>query len=76
MFDNPTSGLCLPDDIDHDEILKVALPYLGEFVSKPSEWNPLSDLDLSLMSFDSKVPSAQDMWQFSTFAAGTGLGRS
>ena len=76
MFDNPTSGLCLPDDIDHEEILKVALPYLGEFVSKPSEWNPLSDLDLSLMSFDSKTPSAQDMWQFSTFAAGTGLGRS
>lgn len=36
----PNRGLLLPDDLDHKEILEIAMPYLGPFVSKPVEWTP------------------------------------
>ena len=60
---NPHRGLCLPDDIDHTEILKIAKPYLGEFVSMPVDWTPLSDSK----QFFKQAPKEQDLWQFSNF---------
>lgn len=60
---NPNRGLCLPDDIDHVEILKIAKPYLGEFISTPVDWTPLSDSK----QFFKKAPKEQDLWQFSNF---------
>lgn len=35
MIRNPNSGILLPDDVPHTEVLKYALPFLGPFVSKP-----------------------------------------
>jgi homospermidine synthase len=37
---NPNCGVCLPDDLDHEEVLEIALPYLGPFTSMPSSWHP------------------------------------
>jgi len=76
MLRNPTRGFCLPDDIDHEEILKVSYPYLGEFFSGEVNWNPLKDLDLSLSSYGTKRPNAEDVWQYGTFAAGAGPSQS
>jgi homospermidine synthase len=76
MLRNPTRGFCLPDDIDHEEILKVSYPYLGEFFSGEVNWNPLKDLDLSLSSYGTKRPNAEDVWQYGTFAAGAGASHS
>ena len=73
MINNPKRGLCLPDDIDHEAILDIARPYLGEVVSQQSPWHPVSSLDVSLIGYGATTPTTDDAWQFSTFAAGTGL---
>ncbi len=58
MIRNPTEGFNLPDDLPHDEILEVALPYLGPFVSEPSDWRPMPE---------DSVKDWDDLWQFETF---------
>lgn len=69
-INHPNLGVCLPDDIDHTEILKIAKPYLGEFVSKPIDWTPFSGPNTFLV-FDNDKPHEEDMWQFSTFLVKT-----
>ena len=41
MIENPAKGVCVPDDLPHDYILKISRPYLGKWISKPSDWTPL-----------------------------------
>ncbi len=36
--------MLLPDDLPHDYVLEIARPYLGHFISTPSDWTPLKDL--------------------------------
>lgn len=54
---HPYEGICLPEHLPHDFVLKVAKPYLGEFLSIPSSWKPPKQ--------DEKKPD----WQFTTFLA-------
>lgn len=67
MMKNPKSGFCLPDDIDHEEILKVAAPYLGPFISEPVDWTPLKNLNTKYTKYDIALPKEEDVWQFTTF---------
>ncbi len=67
MIKNPKSGVCLPDDIDHEEILKVSIPYISPFVSQPSDWTPLKNLNTKFTKFDIPRPTEEDKWQFTTF---------
>lgn len=53
-IEHPNEGICLPDDIDADKILEFSLPYLGEWVSKASNWPPEND-------------KIRDGWQFVSF---------
>ena len=41
MMENPARGVCVPDDLPHDYVLNISKPYLGKFISKPSDWTPL-----------------------------------
>ncbi len=66
---HPNEGFCTPDDLDYKEILAIAKPYLGEFLSIPVNWSPL-DHAQALSDFGAKVPPEKDMWQFSTFQIG------
>ena len=43
MIENPHKGVCVPDDLPFDHILNIAKPYLGKFVSEPSDWTPLKN---------------------------------
>lgn len=66
MIKNPKKGVCIPDDLPYDYILKIAKPYLGKFVSKPSDWTPLKNREIYFKenpesSFD------KDPWQFRNF---------
>lgn len=65
LLANPRRGVCLPDDLPHEEILGHARPYLGPFISTPVDWSPLqrwSD------PFGNRPrPPESDAWQFSTF---------
>ena len=51
---HPNEGICLPDDIDVDEVLDICMLYLGKWVSTSVDWPPKDD----------KI--AQD-WQFTSF---------
>jgi len=67
MIKNPRRGFLLPDDLDHEEILKISLPYIKPFVSKAVDWTPLKNLNTKFTKFDMPMPKAEDVWQFTTF---------
>lgn len=67
MIKNQKSGVRLPDDIDHEDILKVSIPYISPFVSQPVDWTPLKSLNTKFTKYDIPRPSENDMWQFTTF---------
>lgn len=66
---HPDLGLCLPDQIDHREILQIAKPYLGEFISRPVDWSPLHNIE-AFLDFNQELIDPEDEWQFSTFRLG------
>ncbi|MCU0640528.1 MAG: saccharopine dehydrogenase NADP-binding domain-containing protein [Candidatus Margulisbacteria bacterium] len=67
MIKNPRRGFLLPDDLDHEEILKVAMPYIKPFVSKAVDWTPLKNLNTKFTKFDMALPKPEDVWQFNSF---------
>lgn len=67
MIKNPRRGFLLPDDLDHEEILKVAMPYIKPFVSRAVDWTPLKNLNTKFTKFDMALPKAEDVWQFGSF---------
>lgn len=67
MIKNPREGFLLPDDIDHEFILKFATPYIVPFVSISSDWTPLQNLNKKYMKFGSEAPGEEDLWQFNSF---------
>lgn len=46
MIDNPSKSVCVPDDLPHDYILNIAKPYLGRFISEPSDWSPFQNYQI------------------------------
>ena len=69
MVANPARGLCVPDEVDHREVLRWADPYLGPCPSIPTEWTPLADrVDLYDRFNGRPRPADDDLWQFATFA--------
>ncbi len=68
MIDNPRMGVCLPDHLPHEEILKVARPYLGPLHNQAVDWTPLDNWDHSFTGYQGRPkPAKEDAWQFSTF---------
>jgi homospermidine synthase len=67
MIRNPKSGVMLPDDIDHEDILEIAEPYIAPIVSQAVDWTPLKHLNTKFTKFDVKRPKDEDVWQFTTF---------
>lgn len=50
----PNRGICLPDDLDDEEVLDICIPYLGTWVSQPAQWPPAKD-------------PIRNGWQFTSF---------
>jgi len=67
MMKNPKRGFCLPDDVDHEDILKVSIPYISPFISRPVDWTPLKHLNTKFTKFDIPRPQDKDMWNFTSF---------
>ncbi|MCW5657274.1 MAG: homospermidine synthase [Burkholderiaceae bacterium] len=60
---NPTRDIVEPDDLPHDEMLRLCRPYLGDVVGVFSDWTPLSGRDwLFTEDLD-----RDDPWQFKNF---------
>lgn len=67
MIKNPKRGFLMPDDIDHEVILEISMPYISPFVSNAVDWTPLKDLNTKFTKFDINLPKEEDVWQFTTF---------
>jgi homospermidine synthase len=67
MIENPRRGLCLPDDLPHDYVLEISKPYLGKFISVPSDWNPLQRYSNVFHGFNRPQLDRSDLWQFKNF---------
>jgi homospermidine synthase len=68
MIKNPERGVCVPDDLPHDEVLSVANPYLGPTPSVQSDWTPLKNRYDPFEHWNTRGrPADEDVWQFETF---------
>ena len=60
---NPIAGVVEPEDIDHDMVLSIVTPYLGELVGIYGDWTPLQDRGWLF----SEELDRTDPWQFKNF---------
>jgi len=68
MIENPKKGVCVPDDLPHDYVLKMAKPYLGKFISEPYDWTPLKNRQILFSNNPSGIKlDRSDPWQFKNF---------
>ncbi|MDR1997672.1 MAG: saccharopine dehydrogenase NADP-binding domain-containing protein [Candidatus Margulisbacteria bacterium] len=71
LIRNPRSGVKNPDQLPYQEVLEVAKPYLGQFVSIPADWDPTQNRrDIEMFNNFRPQPRVLDeklMWQFNTF---------
>ena len=67
MIENPAMGVCVADDLSHDYILDVAKPYLGKFISIPSDWTPLKHYTNTFDGYNNPSIDRDDPWQFKNF---------
>lgn len=79
MIRHPEQGVNLPDDLPHDDVLQVAMPYLGPFRSYPVDWSPNGYHKTNGTSAKSDSPKKSrhvnnddhDPWQFEHFLIAT-----
>lgn len=62
-MENPESFVIEPDEMDHERILEIARPYLGDVIGEFSDWTPLHDRH---RLFPEDVDN-RDPWQFKNF---------
>jgi homospermidine synthase len=67
MIENPDRGICVPDDLPHEYVLKVAKPYLGKWISKPTDWTPLKHYTNTFPGHNNPQIDLKDPWQFKNF---------
>ena len=61
MIRNPNAGVRIPDQLPHEEIMEIALPYLGPVISQPVDWMPTGT-----PAGDYTIADV-DPWQFKQF---------
>lgn len=57
---NPERGIIEPEDMDHEYVLSLALPYLGKVGGYYTDWTPLQDKS----NLNNKHADKNDPWQF------------
>ena len=67
MIENPSAGVRVPDDLPHEFVLKVSMPYLGKWISKPADWTPLKKYRNAFHGFNKPDLDLKDPWQFKNF---------
>ena len=67
MIDNPQRGVCVPDDLPHEFVLKFAKPYLGKWISVPEDWTPLAHRAGHFGPSSKLDLDHGDPWQFKNF---------
>jgi len=65
--ENPTRGVCVPDDLPHEHILKVVKPYLGRLVSESSDWTPFKNYHIFFKENPQAYLDKKNPWCFKNF---------
>jgi len=60
---HPQRGVVEPEDLDHELVLQIARPYLGELLGVYSDWTPLKDRSRLF----AEEMDESDPWQFVNF---------
>jgi len=69
---NPKKGVCVPDDLPYEEIIREAMPFLGPFISVPVDWTPIQAAERESgyeyrKGVLPEVKQKGDEWQFNSF---------
>src|SRR5262249_41646857 len=64
---SPQEGVRLPDTLPHEEIMEVALPYLGPVPSQPVDWLPPTSRGLPAAQPGGYSIADAEPWQFGRF---------
>jgi homospermidine synthase len=67
MIDHPQAGYMHPEQLPHEDILKIAKPYLGTFISQPFDWHPLKNYYNEFQTYNRPHIDTTDVWQFTNF---------
>ncbi len=67
MMENQDRGVCVPDDLPHEYILKIAKPWLGKLHSESSDWTPLMHYTNAFKGHNNPSIDKKDPWQFKNF---------
>ncbi|MGD9643144.1 MAG: saccharopine dehydrogenase C-terminal domain-containing protein [Elusimicrobiales bacterium] len=67
MMENPARGLCVPEDLPHEYVLKIAAPWLGKLHSAASDWTPLAHYTNAFEGHNNPYVDKKDPWQFKNF---------
>ncbi|HVT90441.1 MAG TPA: saccharopine dehydrogenase C-terminal domain-containing protein [Tepidisphaeraceae bacterium] len=67
MIKNPEVGFKVPDELPHDFVLEISKPYLGKWISIPSDWTPLQDRGNYFGNHSKASLDTSDPWQFKNF---------
>jgi homospermidine synthase len=67
MIENPAKGVCVPDDLPHEYVLRIAKPYLGKWISRAADWTPLKHYANAFQGHNDPRIDTDDVWQFKNF---------
>ena len=68
MIRNPHQGILVPDELDHREILEIAMPYLGPCPSVQTDWTPAKSRSKLFANWGRPALNESDVWQFANFS--------
>ncbi len=66
-LENPRRGVVDADEMDHERILEIARPYLGEVVGEYTDWTPLYKRSAEELPLFPQDVDESDPWQFKNF---------
>ncbi|HOG24154.1 MAG TPA: saccharopine dehydrogenase C-terminal domain-containing protein [Candidatus Omnitrophota bacterium] len=67
MIENPRKGVCEPEDLPHEQVLEVAKPFLGTFVSEASDWTPFKNYQVFFPENPTSLLDKKNPWCFNNF---------
>ena len=69
MIEHPHEGVCVPDELPWEDVLRVANRYLGTLHSGPADWDPVSSRRDLFANFSNEADHVDntDPWQFTNF---------
>jgi homospermidine synthase len=67
MVQNPEMGVVVPDQIPHEFILGLSMPYLGKFISTRSDWTPLKGYHNEFVGYNKPQLDKKNLWGFKNF---------